>query len=497
MKKYILSLVLCSGLAAFSYAQVGINTTSPESTLDIRGKNHLGAVTSTDGILVPRVNDLTTNGSVNGQLVYLIADAGSFTKGFYYWNGSAWTGFSGGASAGDTTNDAWVNDPTNALVKLGTKADGSARAAGTDFIAKDDGTFGIGTASPDGTAILDVTSSNKGVLLPRVALTSATDKVTISNPATGLLVYNTGTSTLTYVGYVFWNGSEWRTFNNSSTGSGSIGSINCSAVSLSPATYTASIPYSGTLSVPYTGGNGGMYSAQTVGPVNGLTATLSSGNFANGSGTLSYSVTGSPTVSSPTTTTFNLNIGGQTCTATVGQGRTLAIGEAITAIYSVPVATATVQKWRLGGYVAANNLTPLPVIDGLQIDVLGSDTTYYWPIIENISSSAQLISYQTFATQSNENRTNLNQNLTSFPSSSAAATTAINNGWGSGGGNAYGWWSVDYNQQVYWLNSAAEVETTNIQVQIDANTYRWYEFKWWCMEVGSNKKIFLSVKRVA
>jgi len=58
---------------------------------------------------------------------------------------------------------------------------------------------------------------------------------------------------------------------------------------------------------------------------------------------------------------------------------------------------------------------------------------------------------------------------------------------------------VDNNNVVWWTTTAAEVETTNVQVQIDANTYRWYEFKWWCMQIGAgaggSKKIFLSITR--
>ena len=75
----------------YSIAQVGINTPSPEATLDVRATNHLGTVSAADGILVPRVNSLATNGTVNGQLVYLIADASPYYKGFHYWDGNAWT----------------------------------------------------------------------------------------------------------------------------------------------------------------------------------------------------------------------------------------------------------------------------------------------------------------------------------------------------------------------------------------------------------------------
>ncbi|WP_374462042.1 beta strand repeat-containing protein [Chryseobacterium taeanense] len=105
------------------------------------------------------------------------------------WNGSSWV-----PTASDNTNDAWINDTTNGLVKLGTKADGTARSAGTDFVVKDNGQVGIGTSSPDASAILDVSATNKGILLPRVALTSSTDQTTITSPATGLMVYNTATA---------------------------------------------------------------------------------------------------------------------------------------------------------------------------------------------------------------------------------------------------------------------------------------------------------------
>lgn len=48
--------------------------------------------------------------------------------------------------------------------------------------------------APDTSAMLDIVHSNKGFLLPRVSLSSTTDAVTISNPATSLIVYNTNSS---------------------------------------------------------------------------------------------------------------------------------------------------------------------------------------------------------------------------------------------------------------------------------------------------------------
>lgn len=39
--------------------------TTAQATLDMRGKNHLGAVISKDGVLMPRVNSLASLGSIN------------------------------------------------------------------------------------------------------------------------------------------------------------------------------------------------------------------------------------------------------------------------------------------------------------------------------------------------------------------------------------------------------------------------------------------------
>jgi len=228
MKKYFLLGVLL--ISSIGYSQIGISTSTPDATLDIRAKNHNGTVTAKDGVLVPRVNSLAVNGSVNGQLVYLITDAGSFTQGFYYWNGSAWTGFSGTGTpvgSGDTTNDAFTNNSANTRVELGSKSDGvTARTAGTEFVIKDNGSVGIGTSAPVASAILDIsTVNNKGVLLPKVALTGTKDATTIASPATGLLVYNTaiaGTAPNDVSpGYYYWDGAKWAKLAASTSGTSS------------------------------------------------------------------------------------------------------------------------------------------------------------------------------------------------------------------------------------------------------------------------------------
>lgn len=70
------------------------------------------------------------------------------------------------------------------------------------------GNVGIGTATPDASAVLDINSSNKGVLFPNVALTSASAATPLSSPATGLIVWNTGTGGLSPAGYYYNSGTS-------------------------------------------------------------------------------------------------------------------------------------------------------------------------------------------------------------------------------------------------------------------------------------------------
>lgn len=79
---------------------------------------------------------------------------------------------------------------------------------------------GIGTTTPNASAKLDVSSTNKGFLPPRISLIDAYDQTTISSPATGLLVYCKGDAGLA-AGYYFWNGNAWATIATAG-GSGSV-----------------------------------------------------------------------------------------------------------------------------------------------------------------------------------------------------------------------------------------------------------------------------------
>jgi hypothetical protein len=73
---------------------------------------------------------------------------------------------------------------------------------------------GIGTSTPNSSAQLDVTSTTKGFLPPRVALTATNSTTPVTSPATGLLVYNTATAGTSpnnvTPGLYYYDGTKWQ-----------------------------------------------------------------------------------------------------------------------------------------------------------------------------------------------------------------------------------------------------------------------------------------------
>ncbi|MES2649887.1 MAG: hypothetical protein V4717_23625 [Bacteroidota bacterium] len=61
-------------------------------------------------------------------------------------------------------------------------------------------------ATANASAMLDISSSSKGLLIPRVYLTSAVDNTTISNPQYSLLVYNTNSNMSKNAGFYYNSG---------------------------------------------------------------------------------------------------------------------------------------------------------------------------------------------------------------------------------------------------------------------------------------------------
>jgi len=201
---------------------------------------------------------------------------------------------------------------------------------------------GIGSSTPHSSSLLDLSSNNKGFLPPRM---TQAQRNAITSPATALQVWCTNCGTAGE--WQIFNGTTWTNMNGGTASAGTITGLTCSSAT-NNGSLNSGILASGVSSVvPYTGGNGNTHTGQTITStgVNGLTATLSSGTFASGSGSLTYTITGTPTRAG--TATFALNIGGQTCNLT----RTVVCGTSVTFTYNGSSVTYDIVSRAYGGSV--------------------------------------------------------------------------------------------------------------------------------------------------
>ena len=164
--------------------------------------------------------------------------------------------------------------------------------------------IGIGTSTPNASAKLDITSSNKGFLPPRISLSATNVATPVASPATGLLVYNTATSGSApenvVPGYYYWNGVAWVKI--TANGIASIGSISGSS-NVNGATIT-----SGTLNLsPADTTNSGIVTngSQTFAGNKNFVSNVNVLGTITGNAAISNQVTASFTISSANATTYN------------------------------------------------------------------------------------------------------------------------------------------------------------------------------------------------
>jgi len=113
MKNKNLSCVIIVTILSINInAQIGINTTTPASTLDITAKNATGTTTNVDGLLVPRVDRQRAQSMAGVPVSTMIyvnnigtgAQSGTAanidTVGYYYFNGSLWVKFNSSSASG-------------------------------------------------------------------------------------------------------------------------------------------------------------------------------------------------------------------------------------------------------------------------------------------------------------------------------------------------------------------------------------------------------------
>lgn len=341
---------------------------------------------------------------------------------------------------------------------------------------------GIGTATVDPSAILQVVSTNKGVLFPKIGLTSTTDITTIANPSVGLLIYNTGTGGLDTPGYVYWTGTEWEKLTLTTVVNPVITGLLCNRAEFSPATFTAGVPYDGIMTIPYTGGNGGAYNTGTpmTSLVNtGLTATRETGVLATGSGQLVYRLTGTPAYSSPTAALFNINEFGFNCIAALS-GQQIEVGQQLSFIASLT------QAQNVNGTILSTYYpTQLPTVDGLRMDLISNGAGTYYPRVYNVSSEQKIVSFQTFSVVGLQNVTNLNRTIYTTPEVTSSNWDYVN----------VTARTTTPNFTVAWSSSTSSTVVTDLQVQVSPSVWRWYEMTWWAMEINTVKIIFMSLVR--
>ena len=170
---------------------------------------------------------------------------------------------------------------------------------------------GIGTISPVSGALLELKSTDKALLLSRVA-----DAPTaIAAPEDGMIVYDNSLNCFRSRENGVWTPC-WNCCATPSTTAGTITALNCAGV-VNTGTLTQAVAATAVSSdFLYTGGNGGTYTGQAIAStgVTGLTATLLAGNLATGDGTITYVISGTP--ASAGTASFAVSIAGQSCTLT-------------------------------------------------------------------------------------------------------------------------------------------------------------------------------------
>jgi trimeric autotransporter adhesin len=164
---------------------------------------------------------------------------------------------------------------------------------------------GIGTPTPE--AELDITSSNDGLLIPRVALTTTSSALPLTTPTVSELVYNSATVADVTPGYYYWNGTIWirlaAGITNDWSTTGNTGIVNGTNFIGTAALTNIDVAFrrnnfpAGKISATSTSFgvgalNAGAATNSTAFGNNALTLNTGANNVAVGNGTLAANVTG-------------------------------------------------------------------------------------------------------------------------------------------------------------------------------------------------------------
>lgn len=178
MKTFFCSILIIS--AAWANAQIGIGTTNPMATLDVRVTNP-AAPNADAGIAIPQVTTLPSSGNRAGQLIYLTT-----TNSYYYYDGSSWNALATQVFTLGDVKYGYQNMDHNGWILL----DGRLKASLNASQQAKATLLGIGANLPNiadknivgvsGTKALNSNGGNTTVTinqnqLPNVTLTTSTD----------------------------------------------------------------------------------------------------------------------------------------------------------------------------------------------------------------------------------------------------------------------------------------------------------------------------------
>jgi large repetitive protein len=312
-KCVLIALFLSASVSLYSQTNVAINKVGnppvASAVLDLSDASnaHLGFLMT--NVSLASVTDASTIPTPTvGMIVWNTNSGLPNGVGFYYWSGSTWlyVGNSGTYSLLSGTGTAnylarWTSTtalgtgvaqdngtgvslsssaltPVNKLdvngnASFGTYAGTAAPANGVII----SGQVGMGTSTPNASAVLDITSSSAGMLPPRM---TAGQMNAIASPSVGLVVLNTTTSCLEY-----YTGSTWQSLSCPCTSAPYLGtmtgnSLGCasstgnvySVNAVTNATYAWTVPAGSTI----TSGQGTNSITVTFGSTSGNISVISS-----------------------------------------------------------------------------------------------------------------------------------------------------------------------------------------------------------------------------
>lgn len=103
---------------------------------------------------------------------------------------------------------------------------------------------GIGTVDPHPSSILDISSPDKGILIPRIDLGNFTSTSPIANPVKSMMVWNTDASNGgANEGFYFYTGADWNTLKESNGGGSSEGSWSLSGNNINGSQFLGTTNY--------------------------------------------------------------------------------------------------------------------------------------------------------------------------------------------------------------------------------------------------------------